>query len=77
MTSTTHYGKAVATAWDRLHPLLVRRSAWADYPEGELPVIEGTVAWSGTAGPEALSPIGTELHRAAPGMGCGHCDDGH
>lgn len=24
-------------------PLLVRRSAWADYPEGELPVIEGTV----------------------------------
>jgi hypothetical protein len=43
VTDTTHYGKAVATAWDRLHPLLVRRSAWADYPEGELPVIEGTV----------------------------------
>ncbi|MBL1102717.1 hypothetical protein [Streptomyces coffeae] len=42
-TDTTHYGKAVATAWDRLHPLLVRRSAWADYPEGQLPVIEGTV----------------------------------
>ncbi len=38
-----HHGKAVATAWDRLHPLLVRRSAWADYPEGQLPVIEGTV----------------------------------
>ncbi|MFE7840812.1 transposase [Streptomyces sp. NPDC057474] len=28
-SDTTHYGKAVATAWDRLHPLLVRRSAWA------------------------------------------------
>lgn len=43
VTDTSHYGKAVATAWDRLHPLLVRRSAWADHPEGELPVIEGTV----------------------------------
>lgn len=43
MTATTHYGKAVATAWDRLHPLLVRRSAWGDHPEGDLPVIEGTV----------------------------------
>lgn len=42
-TDTAHYGKAVVTAWDRLHPLLVRRSAWADHPEGELPVIEGTV----------------------------------
>lgn len=43
VTDTTHYGKAVATAWDHLHPLLVRRSAWADHPEGDLPVIEGTV----------------------------------
>lgn len=43
VTDTTHYGRAEATAWDRLHPLLVRRSAWADYPEGHLPVIEGTV----------------------------------
>lgn len=43
VSDTTHYGKAVAAAWDRLHPLLVRRSAWADHPEGELPVIEGTV----------------------------------
>ncbi|OEJ49819.1 hypothetical protein BGK72_02555 [Streptomyces agglomeratus] len=42
MTDTTHYGQAVATAWDRLHPLLTRRSAWADHP-GELPIIEGTV----------------------------------
>ncbi|MFE9888457.1 transposase, partial [Streptomyces scopuliridis] len=29
VTDTTHYGQAVATAWDRLHPLLTRRSAWA------------------------------------------------
>jgi hypothetical protein len=43
VTDTTHYGKAVAHVWDRPHPLLVRRSAWADHPKGELPVIEGTV----------------------------------
>ncbi len=43
VTDTTHYGRAKAAAWDRLHPLLVRRSAWADYPEGQLPVIEGTI----------------------------------
>lgn len=42
VTDTTHCGKAVATAWDRLHPLLTRRSAWADHL-AELPVIEGTV----------------------------------
>ncbi|MFE4690656.1 NF041680 family putative transposase [Streptomyces sp. NPDC056749] len=43
VTATTDYGKAVAAAWDRLHPLLVRGSAWAEHPEGDLPVIEGTV----------------------------------
>ncbi|RPK50691.1 hypothetical protein EES40_05105 [Streptomyces sp. ADI93-02] len=43
VSDTTHYGKALASAWDRLHPLLVRRSAWVGHPEGELPVIEGTV----------------------------------
>ncbi|MCC2280559.1 transposase [Streptomyces sp. ET3-23] len=43
VTDTTHYGRAEAAAWDRLHPLLVRRSAWADYPEDQLPVIESTV----------------------------------
>ncbi|MEV6742435.1 NF041680 family putative transposase [Streptomyces sp. NPDC051104] len=42
-SATSRYGQAVATAWDGLHPLLSRRSAWADYPEGELPVISGTV----------------------------------
>ena len=42
-TQTTRYGQAVAQSWDRLHPLLSRRSGWADYPEGDLPVIAGTV----------------------------------
>jgi hypothetical protein len=42
-TDTTRYGQAVARSWDRLHPLLSRRSAWADYPEGELPRVQGTV----------------------------------
>jgi hypothetical protein len=42
VTDTTRYGQAVATAWNRPHPLLTRRSAWADHPAGELPIIEGT-----------------------------------
>jgi hypothetical protein len=63
VTDTTHYGKAVATAWDRLHPLLVRRSAWADHPEGELPVIE--------APPSVFRPS-TSAGTAVPGLsGCG------
>jgi len=41
-TDTTRYGTAVAAAWDRLHPRLDRRSAWAHH-DGELPVIEGTL----------------------------------
>jgi len=41
-TETTRYGTAVATAWDRLHPRLTRRSAWEGF-EGELPMISGTV----------------------------------
>jgi hypothetical protein len=41
-TDTRLYGTATAQAWDRLHPLLTRRSAWAQH-EGPLPVIEGTV----------------------------------
>lgn len=36
VTAITHYGKAVATARDRLHPLLVRRSAWAGHSQGDL-----------------------------------------
>ncbi|GIH21680.1 NF041680 family putative transposase [Rugosimonospora africana] len=41
-TETRLYGTATIQAWDRLHPLLTRRAAWADYQD-ELPVIEGTV----------------------------------
>ncbi|MFB7273549.1 proline--tRNA ligase [Streptomyces sp. NPDC056244] len=39
--------------------------------------LRSNVDWSGTAGLEALSPTGTDLHRAVQSMGCGHCDDGH
>jgi hypothetical protein len=42
-SATSRYGQAVARSWDRLHPLLSRRSAWADHPVGDLPVIPGTV----------------------------------
>ncbi|MGW0093848.1 NF041680 family putative transposase [Streptomyces sp. NPDC003328] len=42
-SATSRGGQAAATAWDRLHPLLSRRSAWADHPPGDLPVISGTV----------------------------------
>ncbi|MEU8363827.1 transposase [Nonomuraea sp. NPDC048882] len=38
---TRLYGCATAWAWDRLHPRLTRRAAWAD--AAELPMIEGTV----------------------------------
>jgi hypothetical protein len=41
-TQTTRYGTAAAQAWDRLHPLLGRRSAWIGH-DGPLPVIEGTL----------------------------------
>ncbi|MFC4951273.1 NF041680 family putative transposase, partial [Pseudonocardia sp. GCM10023141] len=41
-TRTSRYGTAVARSFDRLHPLLTRRGAWADH-HGDLPIIEGTV----------------------------------
>ncbi|MFE0028549.1 NF041680 family putative transposase [Amycolatopsis sp. NPDC059021] len=41
-TETRRYGTATAQAWDRLHPRLTRRAAWADH-DGPLPIIEGTV----------------------------------
>ncbi|WP_433345101.1 NF041680 family putative transposase [Microtetraspora malaysiensis] len=41
-TSTTRYGTAVATSWDRLHPRLTHRTCWIDH-EGDLPIIEGTL----------------------------------
>jgi DDE superfamily endonuclease len=41
-TDTDRYGAARADAWDRLHPRLARRAAWAGHP-GELPIVEGTL----------------------------------
>jgi hypothetical protein len=41
-TQTTRYGTAHATAWDRLHPRLTRRTCWIDH-HGDLPIIEGTL----------------------------------
>jgi len=41
-TPTERYGTAAATAWDRIHPRLVRRAAWAGH-HGDLPVIDGTL----------------------------------
>jgi hypothetical protein len=41
-TVTSRYGRAAATAWDRVHPRLTHRAAWLDH-DGDLPVIEGTL----------------------------------
>ncbi len=41
-TDTTRYGLAVAQSWDRLHPRLARRGAWAGH-DGDLPVLTGTL----------------------------------
>jgi hypothetical protein len=41
-TDNTRYGTAAAHSWDRLHPILTHRAAWADFL-GDLPVIAGTV----------------------------------
>jgi hypothetical protein len=41
-TQTSRYGTAVATAWDRVHPRLTRRTCWLDH-DGDLPIIEGTL----------------------------------
>jgi hypothetical protein len=41
-TATRLCGTATAQAWDRLHPRLTRRAAWADHA-GPLPIIAGTV----------------------------------
>jgi hypothetical protein len=42
VAETARYGRAVASAWDRLHPEPTRRSAWKDH-DGELPIVEGAV----------------------------------
>ena len=41
-TATSRYGTARATAWNRLHPRLTHRAAWADH-DGPLPVITGSI----------------------------------
>jgi hypothetical protein len=41
-TETRLYGPAFIRAWDRLHPKLTARVAWAAHP-GELPILDGTV----------------------------------
>src|SRR3954471_13134178 len=45
-TNSTHetarYGRAQALSWDRLHPRLTHRGAWATHP-GRLPIIAGTL----------------------------------
>jgi hypothetical protein len=41
-TETRLYGPALIRAWDRLHPRLTHRIAWADHA-GTLPILEGTV----------------------------------
>jgi hypothetical protein len=42
VTDTPRYGRAEATGWDRMHPRLTRRGAWADHP-GRLLIVEGTL----------------------------------
>jgi hypothetical protein len=39
---TARYGRALALSWDRLHPRLTHRGAWATHP-GRLPIVEGTL----------------------------------
>jgi len=41
-TDTTRYGRAEATAWDRMHPRLARRGPWLDHID-ELPLLHGTL----------------------------------
>jgi hypothetical protein len=41
-TQTRLYGPALIRAWDRLHPRLTHRIAWATHA-GNLPILEGTV----------------------------------
>ena len=41
-TETVRYGRAEATSWDRMHPRLTHRGAWAGHP-GPPPIVEGTL----------------------------------
>lgn len=42
VTETSRYGTARACAWNRLHPRLTHRGAWADH-DGPLPILEGSI----------------------------------
>ena len=41
-SDTARYGRAQALSWDRMHPRLTHRGAWATHP-GPLPIVEGTL----------------------------------
>ena len=41
-SDTARYGRALALSWDRMHPRLTHRGAWATHP-GRLPIVEGTL----------------------------------
>jgi DDE superfamily endonuclease len=41
-SQTARYGRAQALSWNRLHPRLTHRGAWAAHP-GPLPIVEGTL----------------------------------
>ena len=41
-SETARYGRAQALCWDRMHPRLTHRGAWATHP-GRLPIVEGTL----------------------------------
>ncbi|WP_330090337.1 NF041680 family putative transposase [Nocardiopsis codii] len=67
-TPTRRYGAATARSWDRMHPRLTHRSAWADHP-GALPVIEGTlVLLRVQALPSRRAPKPLWLWSSATGM---------
>ncbi len=41
-SDTARYGCAHVLSWDRMHPRLTHRGAWAAHP-GQLPIVEGTL----------------------------------
>lgn len=66
---TRRYGRVRARAWDRMHPRLTHRCAWADH-SGELPVIEGTlVLLEVEALPSRRAPKPLWLWSSATGLG--------
>jgi DDE superfamily endonuclease len=74
VTQTTRYGTAVARSWDRLHPRLARRGAWAGH-DGELPVIEGTlIRLQVDQLPGDRNPRPLWLWSSAAGAGTAHVD---